>query len=59
MNILNVLAVLFVLYLIFSIIDIILFATAPYEIRSFHWWSLLPGSGFVAQWKSFICNKQR
>jgi hypothetical protein len=40
---------------IFMLVDSLLYATSPFEIRHGHWWSYIPGSGFVAkfiEWKS-------
>ena len=39
------------LLIILLIADAFLYAAAPYEIRSGHWWSWLPGSGYYAQYK--------
>ncbi len=42
----------FAAIVIIIVADVISYVNAPYEVRSGHWYSYLPGSGFVAAIKT-------
>ncbi len=52
MDLLSLIVCILVIVLVF-ILDLELYISTDYEIRSGHWWSYFPGSGFYAKYLEY------